>query len=200
MGKTTLARQYAEKFWRLYRDILWVSAANTELLSSEFARLALELGVIEQLSDDPEADARRALAELEAGPRRLLIIDNAADEAAVQEWLPRHGKCHTIITSRFTAWSAEVQSVYIHVLEPGPARELLLRRGGRDDPENRDAADRVAAELQYLPLALEQAAAYVRANAISFDDYLALYREARKELLARGVAGGTRYPESVATT
>jgi tetratricopeptide (TPR) repeat protein len=205
VGKTTLAREYAEKFWRLYRQILWVSAAEVGALPGEFARLALDMGVIGEYSEDVRQDAQRALAELsrvddQATPR-LLILDNATDEEAIQDWIPKHGKCRTIITSRFTDWSPEVQTIPVHVLEPKPAREFLLQRSGLPDTdENRTAADHLAAELGYLPLALEQAAAFVKQAQVSFGRYLELYAQSRQELLARGVPGGTRYPDSVATT
>jgi len=200
VGKTTLAREYAEKFWRLYRDILWVRA-ESGLLATEFARLAVEMGLIRQPSDDANLDARRALGELERGPRRLLVLDNAVDEESVQEWIPKSGQCRTVITSRFTGWSPGMQSLHLNVLEPEPARELLLSRGGLPDTEaNRTAADRLAERLGYLPLALEQAAAYMREAAIDCARYLELYAEARQELLAQRRLGSTQYPDSVATT
>jgi len=186
-------------FWRLYQDILWVSAANEELLPTEFARLARQLNVAQ--GDDTDENACRALDELTRGPRRLLIVDNAEDEAEIQNWLPKSGKCRTLITSRFTAWSAAVQSIHVHVLDPVPARELLLRRSGLPDtPENQAAADRLATELGYLPLALEQAAAYIQQQRWTLDRYLERFAQYRAVLLAKRQPGGTDYPDSVATT
>jgi hypothetical protein len=201
VGKTTLARQYAEKFWRLYHDIMWVAAANDDLLPTEFARIALQLGVIKEPSNDPQRDAARALAELERGPRRLLIIDNANDEERIQDWLPKQGECRTLVTSRFTAWSAAVQGINVHVEDPAPARELLLRRSGLPDtPENQAAADRLALELGYLPLALEQAAANIQQQNWTLDGYLEGFAQYRRDLLAKRPPGATGYPDSVATT
>jgi hypothetical protein len=76
IGKTTLARQYAEKFWRLYTDILWVRVEST-LITADFARLAIELGLLRQPSEDTALDARLALQALNQPKRRLLILDNA---------------------------------------------------------------------------------------------------------------------------
>jgi hypothetical protein len=45
--------------------------------------------------------------------------------------------------------------------KPTPSR-LLIRSGRPDTPKDRAAADTLAAALGYLPLALEQAAAFVR--------------------------------------
>jgi tetratricopeptide (TPR) repeat protein len=203
VGKTTLAREYAEKFWRLYQNILWVRA-ETGSLATEFARLALEMKLVREPSQDANLDAQRALTELCRRTRRLLVIDNATDEEAIQQWIPNTGGCRTIITSRFTGWSPAVQTIRVYVLEPKPAQELLLKRSGLPDTDaNRAEADRVAKELGYLPLALEHAGAFVReAKKTSFNQYLKYYAEAksRRDMMARRVLGSSQYPDSVATT
>ncbi|NQT88976.1 tetratricopeptide repeat protein [bacterium] len=200
IGKTTLAREYAERFWRLYEQILWVDCRNG--VESEFARLA---GLLCSGLDTPDAreKAQAVLRALNGGTERLLILDNAEDEESVQAWIPKSGGCHTIITSRFAAWSAAVETRHIYVLEPEPARALLLRRAGRPDTEaNCQAADTLAEKLGYLPLALEQAASFIAEEGAeySFSDYLALYEEATTDLLTEGVLGSTEYPDSVMTT
>ena len=55
----------------------------------------------------------------------------------------------------------------------------------------------LAGELGGLPLALEQAAAYVQASADSLAGYLASFRQRRADLLARGEPAG--YIGTVAT-
>lgn len=200
IGKTTLARQYAEKFWRLYPQILWVDARID--LVSEFAKIA-DLLKPNIRTTDANEKANEALRILNEGTERLLILDNAEDEESVQRWIPKAGGCHTIITSRFTAWSAVVEICLIDVLEPVQARELLLRRSNREpDDTEIDAMDRLAEKLGWLPLALEQAAAFIGEQGpdYEFQDYLHLYDEAKKELLNEGVLGSTEYPDSVITT
>jgi tetratricopeptide (TPR) repeat protein len=199
VGKTTLVREYAEKFWRVYQDILWVRA-DPALLTTEFARLALQLGLVKQPSQDANEDARWAFRELNSRKLRLLILDNAVDEESVRQWIPTSGACRTLISSRFTGWSASVLTRGVDVLSPDAAQELLLRRSGLDVAVNGRAADRVAHELGYLPLALEQAAAFVRKSSIDFDQYSGFYAQARRDLLAQRGFGGTHYPDSVATT
>ena len=46
----------------------------------------------------------------------------------------------------------------------------------------REPAAELARELGHLPLALEQAAGYIKASGISLENYLKLYRERREEL------------------
>jgi tetratricopeptide (TPR) repeat protein len=67
-------------------------------------------------------------------------------------------------------------------------------------PTEYTAATALAAELGYLPLALEQAAAYIVTNRVSFSDYLNSYRKQRLKRLEKAKPKLGRYPDSVATT
>ena len=58
--------------------------------------------------------------------------------------------------------------------------------------------EELAGELGGLPLALEQAAAYIQATGTTLAGYLSLFRDRRADLLARGEAAG--HPADVATT
>jgi tetratricopeptide (TPR) repeat protein len=209
VGKTTLARMYAEKFWRCYRQIFWVDARRG--YESEFARVCdLLLPEFAQaaLRDAPAAQkARRAIGELETRPGPcLLVIDNAEDEASAAAWIPKAGDTHTLVTSRYAHWQA-IATCHIFILEPEPARVLLIARSGRSDTEavtseETQACDLLAGKLGYLPLALEQAAAYMRqqGRGFGFRDYVRLATEAEGELLAQPVLGTTEYPAPVLTT
>jgi tetratricopeptide (TPR) repeat protein len=198
VGKTTLAREYAERFWRCYRRVFWVDCRVA--MTSGFARIhdALRPGQAELPDPDKAQWALRELSRNES-PLTLLVLDNAEDEESVLAWIPNTGKCHTLITSRFTAWSQSIETTPVWVLQPGPARELLLRVSGQTDA---DAADAVAEKLEYLPLALQQAAAYVRQQpgGFGFRGYLELYERHERELLDERSPGATEYPHSVYLT
>jgi len=206
VGKTTLAREYAEKFWRCYPQMFWVDCRLG--LQTEFARLCdILFPDLQRFGLDDETKAGRVRQEFnqaEGRPARLLVLDNAEDEDSVLPWVPKTGTCHTIITSRYTAWSPGIETCHVWVLEKGPARELLLRRAGRTaDEADLDACDALAAKLGYLPLALEQAAGYIanQGPGFGFAQYLRLYAESEKELLAlRSSGGSTEYPDAVFTT
>ncbi|MGC1617510.1 MAG: TIR domain-containing protein, partial [Candidatus Acidiferrum sp.] len=206
VGKTTLANEYARRFWRLYPQILWVDARAG--LESGFARLFEKLFPSRAGEDlkQPEK-ARLALVELSGKPERLLVIDNAEDAESVRPWLPRNATtgCHTLITSRFSDFpaAAGVRSIPLYVLESGPSRQFLLARTGRTaEGMELAACDELAKALDYLPLALEQAAAYIAAPGagVGFAGYLRLYEAAATELLARKALGSTEYPDAVITT
>ncbi|PZO38967.1 MAG: tetratricopeptide repeat protein [Shackletoniella antarctica] len=67
-------------------------------------------------------------------------------------------------------------------------------------PTEYTAASDLAAELGYLPLALEQAAAYIVTNRVPFADYLTSYRKQRLKRLEKAKPKLGNYPDSVATT
>ena len=205
IGKTTLARQYAEKFWRCYRQMLWVDCRKS--LESEFAALhdllRPEPAYAALKDTDKAAWVRWELSQAAQRPSRLLILDNAEDEESVAAWIPKTGNCHTIITSRFTGWSPGIEVCPVWVLEPGPARDLLLRRSGRTEANAKtEECDAVARKLEYLPLALEQAAAYVgeQGPGYQFGDYLRMYAVHERKFLAQKTRGSTEYPDSVFLT
>ena len=132
VGKTTLARQYAEKFWRLYPQMFWVDCRRN--LESEFARIhdILRPGTLyAELKDAGKAAWVRAELSRNQGPLRLLILDNAEDEESVKHWIPPTGNCHMLITSRFTAWSLGAETCPVWVLEPEPARDGRVLGGDR---------------------------------------------------------------------
>lgn len=199
-GKTTLARQYVEKFWRLYRQIFWIDARQDP--EAGFATIGRTLfPTLANLGDDVLAS--RALRELEGPVERLLILDDVEQEESIQPWIPKTGGCHTIITSRFAAWSPVIKHEPLYLLDPEPSQELLIRRSGLPDtPANREEASRLAERLGSLPLALEQAASYIQQEGPGFGflDYLEIFDRASGELLGRRVPGATEYLDSVVRT
>jgi len=202
-GKTTLARHYAEKFWRCYPQIFWVDCRIG--FEAEFVHIYDTLFSTRPEIGLTDADkAAKALHELSSQDCRLLILDNAEDEKSTMDWIAKTGGCHTLITSRFSGWPpAVIKTMYIYVLDKEPAIRFLLARSNRDaEGPEKDACEILAEKLGYLPLALEQAAAYIYEQGEWFTvaDYLRLYDEATQDLLGMGALGSTEYPDSVATT
>jgi hypothetical protein len=134
IGKTTLANEYARRYWRLYPQILWMDARAG--LESSFALLFGKLfpGRSDAGLQHP-GKAKLVLAELSAGAERLLLLDNVEDEESVRPWLVRDptSGCRTLITSRFADWpaAAGIRAIQLDVLESEPARQFLLARTGR---------------------------------------------------------------------
>ena len=159
------------------------------MLAAGFGELAAQLGAAD--GGDPVAWVHGVLA---ASPARwLLVFDNAPDRASVAPFVPPAGPGRVLITSRNQIWPPG-HALDVPVLDPQVAAEFLVSRTG--DKDGRAALD-LAGELGGLPLALEQAAAYVQASGDSLARYLASFRR-RPDLLGRGEPIG--YRDTVATT
>ncbi len=209
IGKTQTAAEYAFRYRDEYIHVFWMRAAMRETLAADFVKLA-------QLLDLPEKDGQDQLHIvaavkdwLAANDGWLLILDNADDLPLAQEFLPTRHKGYVLFTTRDQAAGAIAVSVEVEKLTPQDSILLLLRwskRLGRDAPldqartEDRAAAERIAREMDGLPLALVQAGAYVEETGCSLQDYLGLYAAHRKELLAQRGRLMLDYPDTVATT
>ncbi len=206
IGKTQTALEYAYRYHKEYRAIFWVRAASREELLADFTQIAS----IVQVSDPNEQDQGRIVAAVkswfQSNPSWLLIVDNADDLNMVKEYLPIHTGGHILLTTRTQAVRSLAHKVELTTLPPDESVHFLLRRAGVNDTElaqldakKRTTAEAIAKELGYLPLALDQAGAYIEETGISLPDYLALYQRERKTLLARR-GGLTDDHAPVATT
>jgi hypothetical protein len=104
----------------------------------------------------------------------------------LRRFLPPAGNGRVLITSQSAVWPPG-QAVEVPVLDTEVAAGFLASRTG--DPDER-AAMELAGELGGLPLALEQAAAYIQATGSTLAGYVSLFRDRRADLLARGEAAG----------
>ena len=191
-GKTSVALEYAYRHLAEAGVVWQFGAGNTAVLAAGFAELAAQLGV-RDLADsrDPVASVHAMLAR--SGEGWLLIFDNAPDMASVAGFLPPAGPGTVMITSQNPNWPGPVREV--PVLDREVAAGFLVSR--TQDPDQ-VAARGLARELGGLPLALEQAAAYITATGGSLAGYLALLAQRRRDLLSRGEPAG--YGKTVATT
>jgi Domain of unknown function (DUF4062)/Tetratricopeptide repeat len=189
-GKTSVALEYAHRQLGEVGVAWQFGAEDPAVLAAGFGELATQLGAADR--GDPVASVHGVLAAFPA--RWLLVFDNAPDRASVARFLPPAGHGRVLVTSRNQIWPPG-QALQVPVLDREIAGEFLVNRTG--DPDGQAAAE-LAGELGGLPLALEQAAAYVQASTDSLAGYLASFRQRRPEMLGRGEPIG--YSETVATT
>jgi hypothetical protein len=183
-GKTSVALEYAHRHLDEVGMAWQLPAEEPTVLAAGFGELAAQLGAAD--GGDPVAAVHGMLA---ASPARwLLIFDNAPDRASVARFVPPAGPGQVLITSRNQIWPLG-QAVDVLALDTEVAAEFLVGRTG--DPDLRAAGD-LAGELGGLPLALEQAAAYVQATGDTLAGYLASFLQRRADLLERGEPAG--YP------
>jgi len=192
-GKTSVAVEYAHRHLAEVGLAWQFPGEDPELMMAEFARLAAQLGVREVVdARDPVASVHAVLAAFQR--EWLLVFDNAPGHGTVQRFLPPAGKGRVLITSQSAVWPPG-RAVEVPVLDTEVAAVFLVNRTG--DPDER-AATELAEELGGLPLALEQAAAYIQAAGTTLTEYLSLFQNRRADLLTRGTAAD--HPETVVAT
>ena len=192
-GKTSVAVEYAHRQLAKCGVVWHFRAEDPTVLADGFRDLAAELGA----GDGREAGnpAARVHAALARRSDWLLVFDNVPDPAQINEWLPPAGGGRVLITSQYP-WPGG-QGLEVPMLDRAAAAGFLMTRTGAAGTEE-TAAGELAGELGGLPLALEQAAAYMRTSGRSIGEYLRLFRARRGELLAIGDPAG--YDGRVATT
>jgi hypothetical protein len=179
-----------------YDVVWWVRAENPLTLLGDYAALADALALPEREEREQNTRAAAVTTWLERHPRWLLVFDNAPSPDAVRELIPRTPSGHVLITSRQQGgWRGIADPVAIDVWSREESLNFLSQRTGDKDAA---AATAIAEALADLPLALEQAAAYVDSNGISLAGYQHRLESQAPALFQRGRPAD--YEHTIATT
>jgi tetratricopeptide (TPR) repeat protein len=138
----------------------------------------------------------------------IMIFDNAdvLSPAALEGYLPPGRKGNILITSRNSAMKTLTlpdNSLEVTELEEKDAIGLLLKASCLKSPTSdvQVEASRIVKELFCLPLAIDQAGAYIASGATTIRDYLAKYSEHKKTLLSHSeFTGASKYDRTVYET
>jgi hypothetical protein len=110
-----------------------------------------------------------------------LIFDNAKELSEVGKYIPEGALGDVLITSRNPNWRGVAEPISVKELERAESIDFLCRRTGQKDE---DFAAQLAEALGDLPLALEQAGAYIESRNKTFQSYLELFNNYQKDLLS----------------
>jgi tetratricopeptide (TPR) repeat protein len=177
VGKTQLALEFAHRFASDYDIAWWVPAELATSATAALASLARRLGV-EELANQSDMVAG-LFDRLRQRDRWLLVYDNAERPERLAGLLPPGGGGQVLVTSRWSAWGNHAKPLPVNVLARKESVAFLGKRTGADDQA---ALGELAELLGDLPLALEEAAAYVEETRVGLDEYLALVRDRSREL------------------
>ncbi|MDQ6645354.1 MAG: serine/threonine-protein kinase, partial [Chloroflexota bacterium] len=211
IGKTQTVVEYAYRYRQYYKTILWVNADSLDHLLSNFAALAEPLNLPEKSIQDQSKVAKAVTRWLETHSAWLLIFDNFEDPEMVRDFLPLTTDGHILLTTRAQAIHTIAQAIELDKMTADEGALLLLRRARIIEPRatleygttrDRTTARAISELLDGLPLALDQAGAYIEGTECSLSDYLHLYELRHAKLLQeRGrFAPRDNHPDSVAAT
>jgi tetratricopeptide (TPR) repeat protein len=207
VGKTQLAIEYVHRNEMKYDSIFWISSADQAALLSGFQEIARITGCVPNVDANlkPAEIAKEVLLWLRNHDGWLLVMDNMDEIEVAIDYLPEIRKGgHTLITTRNpNHLTIPAEGLQIPVLSEDAAVELLLLRGeidcADDSPDRKHAAE-IVAELGYLALAVEQAAAFIRSSVDGIGKFIKTYRASRHRFLSRKLSQSHPYPNSVAAT
>jgi tetratricopeptide (TPR) repeat protein len=194
IGKTQTAVEYAYRHRQDYEVVLWAGANTRETLVADYAAIAGLLDLPEKNAQDQGEAVAAVKRWLENNSNWLLILDNADEIEIVDEFIPSCEAGHILLTTRAHAMGAVGGSNEIEKMTPEEGALFLLRRLRKlkkDEAlesataEIRAQAEALSTLVDGLPLALDQAAAFIEEKPSTFEEYQTLYQSERKELLRR---------------
>ena len=192
MGKTQIAIEYAHRHREEYHDILWAKAESQEVLTSELASFATLLNLPGQREQDQQYALSIVKRWLEVHSNWLLILDNIENLKMVNEFLPQEPKGHILLTAQTRIIGGIAQRLDIDKMAPEEGALFLLRRANLTtahasldsvSEDTRKHAIEIAKMLDGLPLAIDQAGAYIEETETSLRRYIELYASRRTDLL-----------------
>ena len=198
-------KQDQSRIVKLLQD--WLQTTDT--LVSRLVALADRLKLPQLEKQDPLQMILAVKEWFRTHDRWLLILDNVDDLALLRDFLPNGSAGHVLLTTRTWDMKGLARRIVVEPLKQDLGASLLLHRSGllevdaeleQATTRDRATAKEITQELGGLPLALDQAGAYIEATHGSLQEYLALYRRYRATLLKKRASLVPDHPESVATT
>ena len=219
IGKTQVALEYVYRYQSWYSRIYWISADSQKSLLEGYEQIAERAKLL--IPSDSEAIdiADCVISWLMQEQRWLIVIDNLDDISVlstrnlsradvVATLLPPTGPHqHTLITTRNRyADGIPAQGLEVLKFDEDEALALLstiskipIPNDSTDSMEQK-SAQQIVESLDFLPLAIEQAAAYIKEVVWKFSTFLNDYAQYRQDLHKWEPQGLREYPHTVATT
>jgi tetratricopeptide (TPR) repeat protein len=212
IGKTQVVLEFAYTVSERYAtaSVFWTPALSVETFVRAMEEIAGRLGISVEKSDDVRLLVKRRLEAPQAG-RWLLIVDNADDIDIVDgllPFLPRSNTGAVVFTTRAGEVAhAVARGDVIRLQNPSKDEALEILKRALWQAEDCEGAVELLGKLEYLPLAITQAAGYLNVNNMPIPEYLQLLCSTDKDdvvfVMSREVRDSMRYRQAasaVATT
>ena len=195
VGKTQTALEYAYRYSDEYEYIWWVTAETEDAVVTSYKDFAVKLGLLDNEQYDKAVIIETVLNWMNTHPGWLFIFDNVEEPTRDSPWWPRNNKENILITTRRHPNNIG-KTLDINIFSEDEAVSFLTKRTGIADDSS---ASILSERLGYLPLALEQAAAYIVNTDSSYFEYIDRFDE-HKLILLEEIDGIINYNKPVTVT
>ena len=170
IGKTQVVLEYAYRHAQDYQAVYWVRADSRDTLVAGFLEIAHTVNLPERDEQDQTVMVAAVKGWLSQHTGWLLILDNADELALLPEFLPTPLQGHLLLTTRAQALGRLANRIEVNALDQEAAALLVLHRAGlltldaplaQAEQDDQQAAEELSRQLGGLPLALDQAGAYL---------------------------------------
>jgi tetratricopeptide (TPR) repeat protein len=191
VGKSSLVARYVELYARHYTQVVWITATDAVSLAAGLADFAVALephlaGVMASAGLQ-----ERAVGWLCEHEGWLVVLDNVTEPGDVRKLVARAARGRFVITSRRSVgWHGIARPMGLDVLAAEEARDLVADMLGPDLARLSAGVDELCEYLGFLPLAVEQAAAFMAQSQVGASEYLRLLR-AHPGVMLGAAAEGT---------
>ncbi|KAI9723893.1 MAG: hypothetical protein M1828_004012 [Chrysothrix sp. TS-e1954] len=184
-GKTQIAYEYCRRV-KTRRAIFWIDATSEAMVQRAFERIAAHM------QNDTFVSTNAAVAYVtktlaNASYPFTVVFDNFDEPHTFKDimmYLPRTRNGNFIFTSRHGDSVALGQQISVPMMSTDEGRTLLLTRLGIEETTvTRKNADGVVMMLGYLPLAIDQAASYIRARSLPLEDFKDHFDKRKQHIL-----------------
>jgi hypothetical protein len=175
-GKTQTAVEYAYRNASSYECVWYFNAESKLRLEDDFRKFALRVVGMKTTRTDDFVIVRSLIDDwLAEHGSCLFIFDSAENCPELRDYLPRgNSRADVIVNTRELLQGVIGERLNAEVFSPADAVAFFKKRVNGID---KDEAMELSSELGFLPLALEQAAPYIRKNKYTAGQYLELLRK-----------------------
>jgi len=186
-GKTQLALEYCRRMKdeRRFRAIFWLNASSRNTLYGSMETAAKQL-LPDRVLDNPDSAVALVNNVLSKWSQRWLLVfdnlDNPEDFPDILTFFPTSHCGSVLITSRHAGSKELGQSIELDHMEKEEGLQLLLRSSGGHTDEL-DAAEEILSLLGNLPLAIDQARAYISKRQLRLRAFLTDYERRKRSVM-----------------
>ena len=195
IGKTQVALRYAQQYAAMYdHNVIWINAETKNDILQCLRKLSAQLDINIKDNYGNQKDVGELIHEIYtyfSAEKSLFIFDNVENYHEFSDFIPKVLKGNTptlLITSRFSNWKNIASVLSIDIFTEQEAKEFIKKELSIENNQQDGTIRELITLLQGLPLALQQAVAYIGVQRnvnsdYSISNYIDQYKLKSQEVL-----------------